>query len=428
MTKKFSFQIILNIFIKMGAVAVGILTARWATNYLSTSELAEYNSIIAYTSILLTALHFGLPEIIQKVYTNTTNDSVRRQAWTTMLIMRGISYLIGLVLVFLTYQLSGSKNIALVTSFFTVQFILVLDGHYRSVCDAEGRTWQFSIADFVAKAIAITSLYLGIFVFNIQSSVWFLLTCLTGGYLLSLLVDVIWQYKYTKLAKPNFQIFKGHFHSIFLLTLSNIAFALYNTTDKLFIRWFDIGNADFNGYVNGYKIFESVLIIPGVTIPMLASYMKKQYDKNEVNWLGGWFQSNFQFLSKTQSFFAQWITVSAGLGLFLSVAVIIGGPILLFLIDPQNLYPQAYTVLPWLAAAAFLNPIVVIMARFIVFSNGGEKYELMSSLVLMIIAITGYVIFIPKFGIVGAAMATFFALIVDVFLKMFFLRKVISKI
>ncbi len=422
--KNISINVIINVIIKMGAVLISILTARWATVYLSVSDLAEYNTIIAYTTILLTILNFGLPDLIQKVYTNSEEKNQRYQTWTAMLILRFISFLFGIFIILFTYRFSGSEDIALVASFFTVQFILIIDLHYRSVCDAGGRSWQFSLADLFAKVLAVLALYSGIFWLGLESSVWFLLTCLAAGYTLSLVIDIVWQYHDTKLAKPSFEIVRIQFWPIILLSVSNIMFAAYSTTDKLIISWLGLPDAALNGYVNAYKIFESALIIPGVAIPMLASFMKKRYDTKIISSLSSAFLESKKIIPYRFVFLLEWWIISGSIGLFLFSGIMIMGPILISFIDPNNLYPKAYEALPWLALAALINPIVVMMARFTLFFKNGEKLELTGTFIIMIIALTSYLILIPRYGIVGAAISTALTIFIDLIIKLFFINLV----
>jgi len=423
--KKFTLNLILNIIIKIGAVGVGVLASRWANVYLSATEYESYITIIAYTTVILAVTHLGLPVIIQKYYTNVADNVKRSQLWTAMLIMRVVSFLIGILIIMLTYQFSRSENMAIIIGFFSIQFILVFDGHYRSVCDAEGRSWQFSVTDFVAKLLSVSFLYVGVLSLNVQPNLWFLMGCLGVSYVVAFVTDVIWQYPDTKLSKPDFTEIKLQIVPMLLLTLANITYAAYNTTDKLFIANLNLPKGDLAGYSNGYKVYESALIIPGVAIPMLASYMKKRYDRLLLGAVANRLVSKYRF-SKKVAFFIEWTCVSGSIGLLITIGVLLFGPILLSIIDPNNFYPKSYTVLPILAVAAFINPIVVTLAQFIIFMKNGEKYELAASVILMIVALVGYWVLIPQFGIIGASLATLIALVFDVFLKIYFLSKVVK--
>lgn len=425
--KKFGISLILNVVIKIGAVGLGILTARWANNNFSEGEYFEYNAIIAYTSVILAVINFGLPVILQKYYTNQDNKDRRNQVWNTLMIVRIFTFFLGLGIIFFTYSFSGSNNLALISAFFVVQFVLVADAHYRAVCDAEGRSWQFSIGDFVARFLVVMVLYIGLTMPQLNINLWFLVYTLFVGYLINYSIDFVWQYKYTNFAKPDFSIIKEQFRPMFFLSLATISFALYNSTDKLFIANLGFPQSDLNSYANGYKIYESAMIVPGITAPMLASYMKRRFDQKILGPIAKFLQKKVPDITFNKSFFTEWGIISLVIGFGLFLGMIIVGPVLLWLIDPNNLYPKALEVIPIFALAIFTTPISGILAYFIIFNTNGEKYEFIGSIFLVFVALFSYSLLIPRFGVLGAAWSTCIYFFFDLFIKIFLLNKVLKQ-
>ena len=192
---------------------------------------------------------------------------------------------------------------------------------------------------------------------------------------------------------------KSQFYPVLWLGLINIARAFYKTTDKLFIPYFGYSDSDLAAYNNGYKIFESSLIVPGVAIPMLVSFVKKRYDKKILTSLSE--RMLVKKIGFNLAFFLEWSVVTIFLGFVLMLGVLIFGPILLGLIDPDNLYPEAYSLLPVLAVASFFQTLVFMTTQFIIFNKKGERYIFYTTTLVMICSLLLYLVLIPAYGIYG---------------------------
>ena len=114
-----------GVFFKFLAVGFGFYTTYWINNYLTVEDQASYNLITAYTPMILYFLGFGINEIIQKYYTNTTSKEVLQNVWTTFNFLRICSYFIGLLIIVLTYRIVKIENFLLLLLLFSAQFVLV---------------------------------------------------------------------------------------------------------------------------------------------------------------------------------------------------------------------------------------------------------------------------------------------------------------
>jgi O-antigen/teichoic acid export membrane protein len=386
----------------MVAVALGIFTTRWLVAYLSPDQYAIYNYILSYDSVVLAVITLGIPNIIQKIYTNKTySKSEIAHFWTTMAVFRLASYFVGLIIILFTYKLSQTDQIGYIIGIYTSQFILIADLSFRSVTDSLGRSWQFSLTDFIGKFILVVLLYLSVYLGindKLNQSLSLFIYCSAFTYVVSLLLDLTLQREHTPFGLFKIDVLKDHSKAIFLLSLSGFITSLYFTTDKLFLGYYTGSNTlQIGSYSTAYKIFEVASIIPGLTMPVYASNVKKQLDNLadiSKKVLG------IKILKAT--------LVATFVGLCITVGIWIFSSLGLRIIDLRVLA----------IGITFLSP-VWLLSNLIVFLNG-EKYEFLSTIIAAITGLTLYVIWIPRYELIGAAWATVFTLVVDFMTKSFF--------
>lgn len=414
-SKQFSKELIWQVVIKFLAIGLGFFTTRWLVELLPSSSYRDYNLILAYNAVLLVLIDFGIPQTIQKVYTKSGSAEKNADFWTTITVIRIFSYFLGLLIILFTYPLSKTNDVGLILSLFTAQFIIVADLNYRSICQAVGKTWQFSLTDFIGKASLVLLLILGNFVlyFQLAPLAYFVIASIFS-YLLSLVIDAFWQRRFTKLSKFNFQQLKEISKGLFMLALANLSIAIYLTTDKLFLAYFGFNDVTINSYSNAYKLFEIAQVVPGLVMPAVSSLITRKI-VSEVK------------VNNQRKILWQAVAASFGLGIALWAGVLIFGNIIIWLIDSTNKYPETSSILPILALSLiFICPMLVCKDTTIFL--GFEKFDLITTAITAITAVSLYTILIPRYGAVGAAIATVISYVLDFILKAYFLEKVWHKL
>jgi O-antigen/teichoic acid export membrane protein len=149
-----------SLFFKFLALVLGLFINRILNTSVDASRLADYNVAIAYTPIVLSIINFGIPNLIQKLYTNEKSERVLSLAWKSLQILRLGSFFIGILLIAFTYRLTQVNDFVLILSVYIVQFVLIADLSFRSLFDAIGRSWVFSFTDFLSKFILIGIFFL----------------------------------------------------------------------------------------------------------------------------------------------------------------------------------------------------------------------------------------------------------------------------
>jgi O-antigen/teichoic acid export membrane protein len=414
-SKQFSSGLFWQVVIKFLAIGLGFFTTRWLVELLPSAEYRNYNLVLAYNAVLLVLVDFGIPQTIQKIYTHSQDAKENSNFWTTITILRIFSYFIGLIIILVTYPLSQTRDLGLIISLFTAQFIIVADLNYRSICQAVGSTWQFSLTDFLGKAILVGLLILGNYVMYLNiSPLYYFVTASIFAYSISLISDAFWQKKYTSLSKFDFGQLKLLASSLIYLALANLSIAIYLTTDKLFLAYFGFSDLVINSYANAYKLFEIAQVVPGLVMPAISSLIaRKIVQEIDVN--------------NRRKVLWQAAGASFIIGLALWIGVVLFGGIIISIIDSGNKYPETINLLPILSISLiFICPMLIFKDTTIFL--GYEKYDLLTTCVTAITAVSLYILLIPTYGAIGASLATIVSYLLDLILKAVFLERILPKL
>ena len=390
-------KITLQLGLKFLSIFFSLLISRWLITNFDASVFKDYTVITAFNGIVLMAITFGIPTIVQKYYTKYTDSSELGDFWATVTGFRLITFLIGLILLWLLYPFIGSANIQAIFLLYVAQFILLADNSYRSIVDSQNRSWQFSMTDLVGKGL--------LFGFVVLVAVWFKLNLVCfallsiAAYGIAFVCDIIWQKKHTPKGKFHLSLFKVEMRAIGFLTLAEMVTALYLKTDVPFLSYLKFSDSNIVSYASAYKLFEIATVIPGLMMPVIASKVKREMvAKVETGNLVKEFAKAF------------------GLGLVLFGLALLLAPVGSWLIDPKNLYPDITTYFKWLSPILILL-FPVILANDLINLSGLEKMQLWSKVITAIFVILAYIVLIPTYGPAGAILATIGGFVVELVVK-----------
>ncbi len=424
--KKFSTSVIITIIIKFFAVAIGLYTARWTISYISKGDLADFNTILGLATTIVGVINLGIPSIIQRHYTNTKTPENDGDFWITMTYLRMISYPIGVLLCILLMPITGINNIALTIASYTMLFILVADLNFRSITDAKGNSWQYSVSDFIGKVFLAVLLFVFSRVSTNINSVYIFISISMMTYTLTLIVDSIWQKKYYTFGSFDINIIKNSYKSLIYFTLINTLIALYSNTDKIFLKRYGFDDGVINGYANAYKLFDISIIVVGLATPMIASFAKKRIDDINMGKMETWVKQNIFFafprIGIKKTIFSTYLLINIAIGSLTSIGLFLIGPFIIRFIDVSNKYPLVFDILPILSLGVIPLSIVLFLGYMIVF-YGGEKYELLNYIITSFLGLILYFWLIPIYGGIGAAFATVCIFGIDMTTKIVLIQK-----
>ena len=413
-----------NVAIKIFSVALGIYSNRWLNTELSRGQLTDYNLIIAYTGIILGLVNFGLPLLVQKFYTNNIDKNKIADFWTTILGFRFLTYIPAILAILVSFSLSGTSQISYIIAIFSFQFILTTDQNYFAIYSAKGEAWKSSITDFFGKILLI-GLLIGypVIASGINPLTYFIAVSFVG-YLFIIGSDIAWLRKYTPLGKFRWSILKKYKSSIFYLALSGLMTSFYLNSNKQFLEF--LGHGDqINGFSNSFNLLMQAMVITGIILPQVSSLVKQKLDNNKAHKIGKWISRLLKTKDNKGGIIVEWGVLAALLGSSAYIGMIIFGPIILGLIDKNNLYPIEYDILPILSLFIIFNSIAALFTYITIFFDK-EKYNFIAVAIQTILTPVLYLLFVPQFGAIGASWAIVILSVIDlVFLRSYFLWRVL---
>jgi O-antigen/teichoic acid export membrane protein len=429
------FNIGFSIFIKFLAIFIGIFTNRWLVDpsHISPLELAEFNLITVYNGIILGMLTFGIPTLVQKFYTNEKDHTKYPTFWSTILFIQLFLYLVGVVFILVVCTFFSKNDLFLFLGLYTLQYILLIDGNFRSICDVFGRSWQFSLTDFLSKLILfiflVASTY---FSFSVKYINYFIAISIII-YIIQFFSDWIWQKKYTPLSKIDLSLISSNINFYIYIGLTGILISLYSTTDRWFINYFGYSEFVLNGYVIAYKILETILVIPALSVPIIASLAKKEVD----TYVSKKNPTSSKFLTQLKNFltftdinnadiiyiYTKWLAVSLLIGILSSLGLFVVKDIAIGIIDGQRTYFNYASGSLSILLLALIPIGVSLYCNIVLIFLNREKQTFFIIVFIAIFTIMLYYLLISRYGHIGAGLASVISIFTDTTIRVIFLYK-----
>jgi O-antigen/teichoic acid export membrane protein len=397
---------------KIGFLAIGLLMNRWIITYLSLEEYAIYNvvndSLLPFMTVLLT---LALSSIIQKQYTNTEFNSETRQSfanmWTTFFVMRLMTFGLGVGILTLLNEIFSFADIRIILLLFTTQSIILFDWNYRAVCDALGRTWMFNLTDIATKAVTLAVLY-GLIWSGIIPSILLYGSIMIGGVLLNVGLDMYFHKTYTPWGKFDMTIILENIQPMITLSLTGIITYFYLFSFQLNLQFWGVNSTDINTFSNAYnRLFLTFVSIPAIIMPNIATRLTQLLKKGQYK--------------QSQKLYLTVLALSIIYGLLYYITV----PIVLNILDPNQLYPEVINLVRILSFGIVLYPSIHLFGPLFIFFHK-EKYELGVATILAIIGMSLQFILIPQWGIQGLIYGILITISIDFLLKLTLFARIIQ--
>ena len=393
---------------RLGVLVSGLLLTKWLISNLTPQDYFNYSQITdLLISMVLIIISFSIPSLALRRYSNQefrANAEEVAKFWSTMVCVRVISYFVGLILIIIgAHWIGQGDKLSLAILLYSAQFLLIADSIYKSITDATARSYIYGITDFVGKMMIVALLF-GINWFFPDSvpqdyKLYFFSSILFIGYLLSLGLDIILNKSYTKFSYPDFGIIRTELKSIFYFTAIGALSFFYISSFTYFLKLYNVDVISYNSYVTAFfKIFSTTATFGLILTPSVAVHFTEAY-KNK----------NKPSMNKA---LIKFFGIFAGIYLLMGMAI----PIIVFLIDPTNKYPQttqyAFWLLPLIGVFvtnSFINNITTLLHR--------EKLDFWITAILFAINLFVQVILVSRFGVDGTIASFYIVLILDLILK-----------
>jgi O-antigen/teichoic acid export membrane protein len=277
---------------------------------------------------------------------------------------------------------------------FIAQFILFIDGNFKSITDTQNRSWQFTFSEFVSKILIAILLFLisGLNTSSNNSLLQYYIFIVLILSFFQLLIDLIWQKKYYGFTKPDLKSLAPFKKDIINLALIGLVIGLSAQTDKWFLKYFGFNEYVINGYINAYKLLELGLVIETILIPVMFSNLINGQDLNKP-----W--KNFILRSK-------WFYLILFSGVISFIGFLIASYFIVPIIDAKRLYSNySFDVIPFFGLILLFDPISYFLTQYL-FHKNKLYVETITLVFYGIISLILYSLLIPSYGHIGAAIST----------------------
>jgi len=384
------FSLVFSVGIKLLAVGIAIYISSWSNRFFSVQEMRSYNLALQYTSMITAILSLGVPSFLQKFYTSKDKDFDQKTVWSTMILAQSFLLFLGFFVHLAIFWLQPNLNILIFLGVYLIQFFSVLDINFRSICDVNGKTWQFNTTDLLVRILLSSLLFsYSYFGYNSWYAGWFIFSTLIL-YIFQFGLDWFWQKKYVGIAYPDFSIFLKHKGFFIFISLTILVGALSLNIERLFIDYFGFSANVLNGYVNAYRILEIGLLVQAVTIPSMVSYaLKDNISHNKVP------QNLRRVLMWGFLAFLQAILLTVGLFVMAKFGLGLIDPLKKYVAESEQVVYILLLVIIPTGIGGFISNLFVSLGR--------TKREFLSFFVFAVVSIILYATLIPIYGHVGAA-------------------------
>ena len=406
-----SLPFLLQVTIKILALSLGIFTTRWVNINFSISERANLETVFSISALMLAVIGFGTPNIIYKLYLNKDKYvGSLASYWSTINLFRVICFIVSLPIIYLIGSMWGVSNWLFLYGVYTVQFILELDLHFKSISDTNGRAVYYSISDFLSKAIIVILLYGGIYLLprNVIEIYVFVYAIANLG---TVFLDMYFQRASVKWGVIKWGLLKNLRSELSVMFLSNIVMAIYLRTLPLFLK----GYSDniIASYGNSQKVFDLWSVIPAITVPVIVAKMVNQLKELENSNSESDTKNNQQ---KRDQILKKNILICLGFGVSLAVVSVITYPIISVLVglEKYTLTRNFYLIQVF---GLTIFPLLYFFGNYFLFLNK-EKYQLVAAISTAILTIGSILILNHYLGYFGAIIGLTLGYIFEFLIKL----------
>jgi O-antigen/teichoic acid export membrane protein len=326
-------------------------------------------------------------------------------------VIRLFTFLVGVLVILVTFKLSRVDNLLLILGVFTAQFILLADQSFRSVVDSRDLSQRFSLTDLIGKLLLTASLYIGVWLHlgNNQNLALYILASILI-YLGVYFLDQVINHKFTHFTGFKLHILKENLKSLIYLALPGFIFV--GSLDQIFLEYFGTDKFTFNGYANASKIFQTAAILPALIVPVIASRLKikiKTFTSEQI---------------KANS--SRYLIYLGSIGFIYCGLIYLFSPLIFKILDPKDLYSRySLVVMPWFCLALFTQFINFFYYNLNIFIHR-EKLESVYYYIYSICLLFSIFVCLKLFGYIGGGIAFAFISYLDLIVRLSLLRPILS--
>ncbi|MDR0767296.1 MAG: flippase [Methanosarcinales archaeon] len=396
-------QTLVSLLSQFGLTAIGFLSTIYFTRAVDPSIVGIYFLFFSYSILFYLFSESGIGESSVKLI---SEGKEKNEYYTASMALRSIYLILGIALLFVSTVIFPTSTIMETGIFWWIIAALLIDYFYNSriyAAYADGKVNAFQVSLFLNTAVRslfqIAVVFFGYHLFG-----------LTGGFLVGMIFAAVFVHRYNQLKLVKFS--KAHLKRILtysvLIFLVMSCFLIYQNIDVVMI-----GHYMTETEAGIYRIVYQFSMLAGLAAISVKAVLYPKFS--------AWNESK------------QIENITAGLRSGTSLSLMLAIPIFFsFLILGYDFiylfYGEAYVAG---VTALFLLSLIQIITVFMYLQSiclnaiSHPKFAFFSIAVGIAANVTLNVVFIPIYGMEGAAAATVIAMLLNSILAYLFLRKVI---
>ena len=400
--KSFKKNILYNSIYRCVVIITPLITSPYLARVLGAEKLGVYATANAFATYFVLVALLGVND-----YGNRTVAQVRENRERLSDCFWQIYYL----QFFLTIILSVLYflSIRLFPRYYQIQLILgiyVISSLFEINWFAYGME-QFkltSIRSVVIRLLMVACIFLFV---KGENDLWKYTLIIAGGNIISLLVIVPLVFQYTDFQKPNISEMTRHLKPNILLFLPIVATSVYQYLNKLMLS-----NWAVSAEVGFYQNAENIITLPSFLTTAIVTVMRP-YSSNLV--AKGDNDGNEQLLQSSVKY-TSILNLAMAFGIF-SIA----GDFIPWYLGKG--FERSAVLIKLMAPVIFLNGLSSVLRYQYIIPHELDKTNLVSMFSGAGADILFNLLLIPRYGAVGAAVATVLAYLVILLVQLFYIRK-----
>lgn len=385
------------IFERVARLGVNLIVGIWLARYLGPTDFGLFNFAIAITTVFLPLVNFGLQGILVKELFHFSNEKYKILGTSFVLkLVIGVLVFFGILLFYSSKSFESPEDFIVILVAISILFqpFLVLENWYESQVKAKRpailKSIFFLISSIIKIVLIIEEKELSAFAFVYSLEAMLIAIALIVAYKMDKESIFNWRF--------DFKVLKSLTSKSWLLVLSSISAILYLKIDQVMLGTMT-SDEELGYYSAAVKLSEAwyfiPLIISNALFPAILSAKLK---------------SKKEYITRLQ----QLCDAYFGISLLLAVLVSLFATLIIGVLY-GNQYSPSIVILQihiWAGIFIFLR---TVLSKWLI-AEDKYKFSLISQLSGAVANVALNLFLIPKFGGIGAAIATVISYFVTSFL------------
>jgi O-antigen/teichoic acid export membrane protein len=381
--------IILNVLLKLVAIALGIVQLYWLTNVLSTEEYKQLNITASLLSFVALLAGFGIFPVLQKQVTNLVDINKLATIWSTLFSLRLITVVLGAGIAVLIGWLHPDTNAWITLYLFLVSAVILIDYNFFAWFAGKESVWKFTVTDVAGRFVEVGLLigYSTGWFKPTDNALLFFISAQLTRVLFALVLDYWITCKEIRWVKTDWKIIKELWPSLAPMALSFLFIGLYQHTQQAIMSVFNLPATDINAYTVTSTLVGQGVLAMGVINTQAATMIKHQINTNR--------RASKKILTRLMGVYGVLLCIAYGVLVLVST-------VLIQVLSPNGGYAElSISMVPVFGLFMIFTSLSGVLSYLSILLDQ-EKKQLYGSIIQCVLTWVLLLLFLPQVGVWAA--------------------------